>query len=433
MRRTSPTLPLLVALPLLATLLLVVHISQGPHRTALVATQQASQAQAQSHLFWGDALKDDDESGEWRDSDEHLQSMANDALDLCDEVMAGGQQQEASRVKHCVHRVVPEELTRFWHTPAGLDDWTQPTKAKDEWGDEVAVGREHNYARSLQKIIDQFQPHTSWEGKKIYEDGKMVYIPRYDRSAFQGYSGADTRASFLFNTKAGNQEAFKSYQVGDSNDDESYDVLYTEKMPMQAEGGRDGQAAAEPAVPPGALRVMESKQRRSSLRRTGVDPLMQYAMKHSKAAVRKARGSVSRKMKEGAANTQRLWEVMPTIYAGLPAAPAFPYPSPYPAAVPFPAAPFPAAPFPAAPAFAPGQVSVVGKASPASVEPAVVVEQPWASSSHLSTETNIAEDQEGDPDSYHVTVQGLPIGCDAGGVRAQWEGDLKVSEVNCDK
>eukprot|EP00960_Hanusia_phi_P063295 765440-Hanusia_phi.AAC.6 len=127
---------------------------------------------------------------------------------------------------------------------------------------------------------------------------------------------------------------------------------------------------------------------------------------------------------------------MPTIYAGLPAAPAFPYPSPYPAAVPFPAAPFPAAPFPAAPfpaapAFAPGkpkstcpeelrlslqgnsagssilppldlppsspprivslfiitgQVSVVGKASPASVEPAVVVEQPWASSSHLSTE-----------------------------------------------
>eukprot|EP00960_Hanusia_phi_P063293 765440-Hanusia_phi.AAC.4 len=201
MRRTSPTLPLLVALPLLATLLLVVHISQGPHRTALVATQQASQAQAQSHLFWGDALKDDDESGEWRDSDEHLQSMANDALDLCDEVVAGGQQQEASRVKHCVHRVVPEELTRFWHTPAGLDDWTQPTKAKDEWGDEVAVGREHNYARSLQKIIDQFQPHTSWEGKKIYEDGKMVYIPRYDRSAFQGYSGADTRASFLFNTK----------------------------------------------------------------------------------------------------------------------------------------------------------------------------------------------------------------------------------------
>ena len=205
MTRTSSSLPLLVGIPLVASLLLVILTLPSHPRSALVGLQQQptvvpAGGLQQSRLFWGDALKDEDEDEPkgWHDSDERLQTMANDALDLCDEVVVGGEQQEPSRVKHCVHRVVPQELTRFWHTPAGLDDWTQPTRRKDEWGEEVAGAREHNYGLTLQKIIDQFQPHTSWDGKKIYEDGKIVRVPTYDRSSFLGYSGADKRANILF-------------------------------------------------------------------------------------------------------------------------------------------------------------------------------------------------------------------------------------------
>ena len=173
--------------------------------------QRAAAALKDTHLFWGAAVALDDDDGpqhlqQWRDSDAGLQAVADDALRLCDEVrgqeargeeavQGQGPRAVKGRQRHCVHRVVPRRDTRFTHAPAGQNDWTQPLRNTATDGE--PLGPEHNAARSLQKVIDAFKPHTKWHGKTIFDRGVMVHIPTYDRTAFRGFHGASTAASLV--------------------------------------------------------------------------------------------------------------------------------------------------------------------------------------------------------------------------------------------
>ena len=132
-------------------------------------------------LFWGpasDSSFDPEETGgeydAGGDNDQGLQRAADDALKLCDEVMKEDnsilsekmRQAVQNPVSHCVHRVIPEQYTKFTNTVAGRNEWDQSSRSI-----------------AMQKIIDAFQPHTDG----IMENGQIIHVPQYDRSSFQGY------------------------------------------------------------------------------------------------------------------------------------------------------------------------------------------------------------------------------------------------------
>ena len=167
-------LGLLLAVAAVCSLLLsIVHQHETSKVMSLIDTDE--------NLFWGpasDSSWDPEESGgeydAGGDNDQGLQHAADDALKLCDEVIKEDQSVLSERMKqavpnpvtHCVHRVIPEEYTKFTNTIAGRNNWERNTRSI-----------------SMQKVIDSFKPHT--EG--IMEGGQIIHVPHYDRSAFQGY------------------------------------------------------------------------------------------------------------------------------------------------------------------------------------------------------------------------------------------------------
>jgi hypothetical protein len=155
-----------------ALILSVVHHRESS-RSTLVESDNA--------LFWGPAADfsyDPEETGgeydAGGDNDQGLQRAADDALALCEEVIKEDSSVLSKRlkdavpnpVKHCVHRVIPEEYTRFTNTIAGRNEWDRNTQSS-----------------AMNRIIDSFPPHT--EG--IMENGQIIHVPEYDRSSFQGY------------------------------------------------------------------------------------------------------------------------------------------------------------------------------------------------------------------------------------------------------
>jgi hypothetical protein len=214
---------------------------------AVSPAEQAVAALKDTHLFWGDALQLDDDDGtkppmKWRDYDHNLQEMADDALALCNEVQGqetGGEEavegEGQGTKRRCVHRVVSAYDTRFTHTPAGINEWAQPLRDKggNDGPDGEKHGALHNYALSLQKIIDQFKPITSWHGQKIYDQGVILRIPTYDRSRYRGFRGASNEVNLNWETSAGNRK-FGEYTDSDADlsGDEAYDqlALDAEKM-----------------------------------------------------------------------------------------------------------------------------------------------------------------------------------------------------------
>jgi len=355
-----------------------VNLQDTNRHTAMSPTERTIAALKDTHLFWGPALKLDDDDGArapqaWRDNDHNLQAMASDALDFCDEVKdqeTRGEEavegQGQGRRRRCVHRVVSAHDTRFTHTPAGINDWTQPMQAKGIDGE--AYGPEHNTAITLQKVIDQFKPHTSWHGQKIFDNGVMVRIPTYDRSKYRGFRGASKEANLLFATSAGNRH-LGDYTMDsdiDTSGDESYDQLALDAEKTMW-GAKPGFAEAHmPNTPPAAKLAssMRSSMRSAPIRpRTQLvkhtdgkftiweharvpksaakhakkdsvvdDPLMKQAVRFEAAAagvgvrmaITRLYGPVAPQVtaeqvpsaEEKQTRLQRLWEVMPTINIG---------------------------------------------------------------------------------------------------------------------
>mmetsp|Transcript_320 Transcript_320/g.648 ORF Transcript_320/g.648 Transcript_320/m.648 type:complete len:168 (-) Transcript_320:453-956(-) len=126
-------------------------------------------------LFWGlgsDPLFDPEETGgeydAGGDSDDGLQRMADDALKLCDEVMKEPdtwpdkvKAAVPNPVRHCVHRVIPSEYTKYTNTIAGRNDWDSKPRSV-----------------VLQTMVHALRPTTDG----IMENGKIVSVPTYDRS-----------------------------------------------------------------------------------------------------------------------------------------------------------------------------------------------------------------------------------------------------------
>ena len=257
--------------------------------------QRAAAALKDTHLFWGAAVALDDDDGpqhlqQWRDSDAGLQAVADDALRLCDEVrgqeargeeavQGQGPRAVKGRQRHCVHRVVPRRDTRFTHAPAGQNDWTQPLRNTATDGE--PLGPEHNAARSLQKVIDAFKPHTTWHGKTIFDRGVMVHIPTYDRTAFRGFHGASTAASLVVPRKAGATDHV-------SHADESYDQMVLDAEEMMGGGGASHGRERSPVPPARAKSAAASRgvarqgtrSRDALLTRPVADPLMATALRH---------------------------------------------------------------------------------------------------------------------------------------------------------
>jgi len=260
--------------------------------------------------------------------------------------------QGQGRKRWCAHRVVSAHDTRFTHTPAGRNDWTQPLQAKDEDGE--AYGPEHNSAGTLMKVIKQFKPRTEWHGNKLYENGVMVRIPTYDRSKYRGFRGASREANLLFGTSAGNRK-FGDFTVdsdADHSGDESYDqlALDAEKMIWGKRPGfeaahRPAKAAsqlARSAAPPSPPRTelvkhkdgkftiwehREVRPHRGVAEKHGIfDPMMAEASRRARgrsrvighlhgpdaATVTPEQVPAEEKQKR----LQQLWEVTPTINVG---------------------------------------------------------------------------------------------------------------------
>lgn len=178
--RSSSAVVYSLVLATVAAVLCIAAVTTSPHGPVSLVqksdkvAETAAAALKDTGLFWGDALTlsghyDDDEQNYKTDpgdeEDAGLHAEADDALALCDEV-AANQLARGETPMRCVHRVVSKHDTRFTNTPAGRNEWEQ-----DHW------------KRSLDKIIDQFQPET--EG--IMEDGVITHVPVYDRSSFMGY------------------------------------------------------------------------------------------------------------------------------------------------------------------------------------------------------------------------------------------------------
>ena len=259
--------------------------------------QRAAAALKDTHLFWGAAVALDDDDGpqhlqQWRDSDAGLQAVADDALRLCDEVrgqeargeeavQGQGPRAVKGRQRHCVHRVVPRRDTRFTHAPAGQNDWTQPLRNTATDGE--PLGPEHNAARSLQKVIDAFKPHTKWHGKTIFDRGMMVHIPAYDRTAFRGFHGASTAASLVVPRKVGATDHV-------SHADESYDQMISDAEEMMRGDGASHGRERSPVLPTlaksaaasrgVARRGTRSREALLMLTRPVADPLMATALRH---------------------------------------------------------------------------------------------------------------------------------------------------------
>ena len=234
--------------------------AHGPADMRMTPAERALAALKDTHLFWGPALQLDSDDGTgkpqaWRDSDYNLQAVADDALAFCDELRdqeEGGEEavagQGQGRKRRCVHRVVSPRDTRFTHTPAGINDWTQPLQNEDMDGE--GVGPEHNSAVTLMRVVDAFKPRTSWHGHQIYTDGVIVGIPTYDRAKYRGFRGASREANLLFDTSAGNRK-FGDYTLdsdADRSGDEAYDQLALDAEAMiRGNKPRPGPAAHKPA------------------------------------------------------------------------------------------------------------------------------------------------------------------------------------------
>jgi hypothetical protein len=238
------------ALIILSTLLVVVTVWHRvpSHRVSVLAPvrkmspeERVVAALKDTHLFWGAAAQLEDEDVKkapqpWRDSDFNLQAIAKDAIVLCEQIKEeesrgeeAVQDQGKGRRRRCVHHVVRPQDTRFTHTPAGLNDWTQPSREYPPDGE--ALGPEHNTATALQKVIDQFKPHTEWHGKKIYSHGVMLRVPTYDRSKFLGFGGAGKEANIFFDPSSGDRKS-NGFTTDSDKSDESYDRLMLDAEQM---------------------------------------------------------------------------------------------------------------------------------------------------------------------------------------------------------
>ena len=309
-----------------------VELANGGAPSDMSPAQRALAALKDTHLFWGPALQlDDDAGGEpaaWRDADHNLQEMANDALDLCDEVKdqeVSGEEavegQGKGQKRRCVHRVVSARDTRFTHTPAGLNDWTQPLQAKDLDGE--AYGGEHNHAITLMKVVNQFKPRTEWHGETLYKDGVMVRIPTYDRSKYRGFRGASTEANLLFDASAGNRKFgdFTMDSDADSSGDESYDqiTLDAEKMIWGKKPGFE--AAHLSKATPDAKLVSKAAARNTDSGRTelvkhkrGKFTIWEHRRVPLRRSVSKRRGIYDPMMEEARGQGQRGTRVITNLY-----------------------------------------------------------------------------------------------------------------------